>query len=442
MRKQRYPLTRSAEMQVAYAEATMPRFHEMLGHAIEFDRLPSMDAQAIVGAAQDIAREGGVPCSSTIVLVQQLRLRVNQGKMTMEDLQQASDLLDAVEDVGGIGDLDGLIKVVAPAIKGIGFMDAVEQTIQDMAQGGNAEEAAERFAKVAGVGKTRVSMGSTASFSIGDIMAAADSTIRDPLPTGVPELDIALGGGLERGSLTAFLGNPGDGKSLALCHVASESILSGYQVAYITLELAEEAIKQRVYANVLNMTPPEMKADPAEAVRRRRLLDGFLPNPLGTFRVLYMTPRVSTIAQMKQWLRDLERDFEENHLVLIVDYADKMVSSISGEKTSYKEQGVVYDQLRQLVVDRDGWGVTASQATGRQGRKKKLDIEDIADSMEKARVVDTLIPIIRGEEDIVQGTCRFKLSKRRNGAAHMEVGPLVMDPEHGRMVTISRNEPW
>jgi hypothetical protein len=442
VKKPRYPITRSAEMQLAYAEVTMPRFHEMLGHAIEADRLPSADAQALVGAAQAVARDGSMPCSSSVVAIQQLRLQVNAGKLSMEELQAASDLLDAVEDAGGVPDLDGLIQVVAPAIQGAAFMDAVEQTIQEMGQGATPGDAAERFAKIEGLGKARVSMGSSLGFTLEDITASAVSTLKDPLPTGIDELDIALGGGVERSSLAVFLGNPGDGKSLCLCHVASESILNGHSVAYVTLELSEAQIKQRVYANVLNMTPQEMLDSPHEAVRRRMLLDSHVLHPLGSFRVLYMTPRMGTVAQMRQWLKDLERDFNEHPEVLIVDYADKLSSKVGSDKSSYTEQGTVYDQLRNLVVERDGWGWTASQATGRAGRKKKLDIEDIADSMEKARICDTLIAICRGEDDVQQGTVRFRLPKRRNGAAHAEVGPLVMDPEHGRMVTISRSEPW
>lgn len=441
-------------MQVAYAEATNPRFHELLGHAIEYERLAWDDVALIVSAAQEVARDNEQPCASSVAVIQQLRLRVNAGKLSLEDMQSAADLLDAVEDVGGITDLDGLINTVAPAIRGVATMAALDATIQSVGQRPDPTEAAERFAAVAQIGKARVSKGTRLLWTPTQIAAAAASTVTDPLPTGIPELDVVLGGGIERASLAVFLANSGDGKSLALCHVAATNIWEGRKIAYVTAELGELAVIQRVQCNVLNMTAVDLAMNPQEGARRAGLLNGFLPVPIGDMRTLYVTPKVGTVSQIRQWLKDLKRDEDWEADALLVDYADKLGSSVGGgffanaAKGSYAVQGEIYQQLRDLVVELDHaqaggcWGWTASQTTGRQGRKKKLDIEDIADSMEKARICDTLVAIVRTDDDVSGGMCRFRLPKRRNGAAHQEVGPLTMDPEHGRMVTICRSEPW
>lgn len=447
VKKQRYPLTRSAAMQVAYAEATNPRFHELLGHAIEFERLAWEDVSLIVSAAQEIARDNELPCASSVAVIQQLRMRVNAGKLSLEDLQSAADLLDAVEDVGGITDLDGLINTVAPAIRSVATLAALDATIQAVGLKPDPIEAAERFAAVAQIGKARVAKGTKLIWSAADIAASAASTVTDPLPTGIPELDVILGGGTERASLAVFLANSGDGKSLALCHVAATGIWEGRKMAYVSAELSELQVKQRVYCNVLNMTAIDMAMNPQEGARRAGLLNGFLPNTIGDMRTLYVTPKVGTVSQIRQWLRDLKRDEGWEPEALLVDYADKLGAGGGAFentlKGTYGLQGVIYQQLRDLVVEElNCWGWTASQTTGRQGRKKKLDIEDIADSMEKARICDTLIAIVRNDDDVSSGMCRFRLPKRRNGAAHQEVGPLTMDPEHGRMVTLVRSEPW
>lgn len=446
MKKRRYPIARAAELQIAYAEACKPRFHELLGHAIEADRLPSEDARLIVAAAQDVARESGSPPGSLAVVVQQLRLRVNQGKMTIESMTSCEDALLAVEDLGGVPDLEGLIHTVAPAVRDAQFQDGVEATIQELGKGGDAEAAADRFAKIGLIGKARVATGTTAKWDISDITAAGLSTIRDPLPTGVTDLDVALGGGLERGTLGMFLGGSGDGKSLVLCHLSAEAIMEGRRVAYISLELGENQIKQRVYANILNMTAKDLAENAAEAVRRRQLLDAHFMKvgrpPIGAFRVIYMTPKVSSVSTIKGWLKDMTQQGEDFD-VIVVDYGDKLGASSTLEaKGTYHAQGSVTDQLRNLIIERDGWCWTASQTTGRQGRKKKIDLEDTADSMEKVRIADTVVAIQRGEDDITQNTVRFRLPKRRNGQAHVEVGPILMDQEHGRMVVIDRGEPW
>jgi len=430
-------------MQAAYACVTDPRFFEILGLAMEPDRLQDEDVKLLVWAAQEIYRVNDAPCASSVAAIQQLRLRVNAGKTTMESLQLASDLLDAVEDAGGIVDLEGLINTVAPAVRAVAHMVAVEETIQKVGAQGDPGEAADKFSTVAAIGKARVSRGIELSWSEEQVTAAAVTTITDPLPTGIPELDVVLGGGTERESLGVFLGNSGDGKSLALCHVAAEAIWDGRRVAYVTAELSELQVAQRVMCNVVNLTPTELAATPKEAVRRRALLNGFFhTHALGDFRCLYVTPKVGTVAQIKRWLVDVARDgFVPD--VLLVDYADKLAAKASGDaKSSYVEQGAVYQQLRNLVVELKIYGWTASQTTGRQGRKKKLDLEDVSDSMEKVRIADTVVALMRDDNDVQAGLIRFRLPKRRNGQAHVEVGPCVMDPEHGRIVTVSRVVPW
>ncbi len=449
MKKQRYPLTKQMSMLVAYAEATNPQFHEILGHAIEFERVPHEGAALVISAAQEVARNNDSPCASTVAVIQQLRNRVNAGKLTLEDLTAANDMLDAVEDCGGITDLDGLIATVTPAVKGVATMDALEQTIQSMGQAADPSEAADRFTAVANLGKAKVSKGIEATINVSQIAAAAATTVTDPLPTGITELDIALGGGTERSSLGVFLANSGDGKSLALCHVATQSLIDGHDTAYVTAELSELQIMQRVYCNMFGMTAVDMAMNPQEGERRGQALVSWclkegVGGRMGTFRVLYVTPKVGTVSQIRQWLKDLQRQHGFDPTVLLVDYADKLAAKATGDaaKGSYQEQGQIYQQLRDLVVEKNLWSWTASQTTGRQGRKKKLDIEDIADSMEKARICDTLVAIVRNDDDVQSGLCRFRLPKRRNGVAHQEVGPLTMDPEHGRMVAISRVEPW
>ncbi len=449
MRLSKYPITPEVEKLIAYAECSNPRFHEQIGHAIEPERMTAGPVANLVAAAQAIARDG-TPCGKPIYAIQQMRTQVHKGKITMEDLGEASDLLDAVEDAGGVSDLDGLIAVTLPAVQGVAYMAAVEQTVKEMGHGVSPGEAAERFEAIAQLGISRVSMGSGLSWDdTAAIAADAVSTVRDPLPTGITELDIILGGGAERASLGVVLGGPGDGKSLFLCHVATEAILEGRSVGYVTLELSEAAIKQRIRCNLVDMTAAEMAANPLEAQRRWQIMDALCKSAasssaLGSFHVVYMTPKVGSINQMKSWLEDIDRQWGATPEVLIVDYADKMTAKVpkGNEGSSYVEQGKVYDQLRSLVVDRDGWGWTASQTTGREGRKKKVDIEDMADSMEKARIADTVIAISRTQDDCDGGFTRFRLPKRRNGRAHEEVGPLSMDPERGRIVQVSRANPW
>lgn len=448
MSSAKYALTPEVERLVAYAECSDPRFHESLGHAVEADRLPTEACRHLVAAAQALALANGRPCSSPLYAIQHLKLLVNRGKITAEQLAACSAVLDMVEDAGGVRDVESLVDAAAPAVQHVAHMAAVEQTVKEIGHGVEPGSAAARFEAVAGIGKVRQSMGSALEWGdVGTIAADASSTIRDPLTTGVDELDGLLGGfGIERATLGVCLGGSGDGKSLFLCHVSVAALLEGVSVAYVTLELSESAIRQRVRANLVDMTPREMEADPLKAQQRYNVLLPSRANGIGRFRVMYMTPRTGTISMVKTWLERVEKEEGSRYDLIVVDYADKLTSKVrKGEEgSSYVEQGLVYTQLRNMVVERDGWGWTASQTTGREGRKKKVDLEDVSDSIEKIRVADTVVAISRSDEDVAAGQTKFRVPKRRNGEAHGETPSLAMDAEHGRIVAVHtrRNPPW
>jgi hypothetical protein len=437
--KGKYPLIRAVELQVALAMVSAPRFHDTIGFALEPDRMPSEDAKLAVDAAQAVARETHRSCPSPTLALQQLRWRVNQGQLTMEEMAGVADLYDLAEDMGGVPDVDSLISAVAPLVKKAKHQAAVEQTISEYGHSADPAEAAERFAEIAALGTRRVAPGSELLLDQDSILRAATATVRDPLSTGIMELDAILGGGLERGALGLLLANTGDGKSLELAHIAAEAAFSGHDVAYVTLEISEELVQQRLYCNLTNLTTDEIAKNPQEAARRMGLLKA---KGFGRVLVVYMTPGATTPAMIEAWLKEQERERAFKPELLIVDYQDKLVSSPNTQKHSYEDQKLVSEGLRNILVERDIWGWTASQAGGRQGRKKKLDLEDVADSMHKARIADLIIAILRTEEDCANGDVRFRVPKRRNGEAHGEVGPLPMDAAHGRMVAMSRSEPW
>lgn len=436
-----YPFTDIVTLQVCLAVSSNPRFYAALGHAIDPEKMANKAAGSIVQAARTLSK--AAPVTTPSAVLQHIRAQVQAGKVTFALLQEASDLLDTAEDAGGVPELDGFIALVKPILKHSAHKDAVEEVIQEYGKGGSVESAAEKLSKIAQIGLAVHDLGSAGEGDSADILAAADSTLKDPLATGMMEVDHMLEGGLERYALGAVMADSGDGKSMFLSHVASEAIFHGIDVAYVTLELSIPAIKQRIYCNLLNMTPRELLQDSGEAVRRYELLQK-RKTGLGGWRAVYMSPQVTTPQNIRTWLREVAKEYNFKPQLLVVDYADKMAGTVGTKKHAYEDQRDVWEGLRSIATNKEvDWLWTASQTTGRQGRKKlKRGGEDIADSMNKFRVADLFLSIVRTEEDCSAGMVRFQLPKRRNAAAHGEVGPLPMDAEHWRMVTVSRVEPW
>jgi hypothetical protein len=433
---EKYPFNKAFEAQIVLAEVSVPRFHEMVGHALEPDRMPAVEAINLIRAGQAVARTLGTGCSSATLALQNMRTLVHDGKLRMEDVTSAMDFIDRAEDVGGLDDIDALVQGVVPIVQRFAQQDALQQAFDDFGKGNGVSDTAERFEKVAALGKRKGTLGQTLSGSAKDIKSCASSIIRDPLPTGVFELDQFLKGGLERGSMGCAIGGEGAGKSLLLCHIATEALLLGIDAAYMTLELGEPNVKQRIYANLTNMTKEQLANNSEEAARRLSMLK------LGSLIVSYQTPKATTAASVRSWLKAVEQEHGFRPQLIVIDYADKLVSKMNTSRKSYEEMEYVYDSLRDMNIERDGWIWTASQMVRGASRNKKPDLDDVSDSKHKVRTPDLVIMLVRTEEDKEEGVIKFRVPKRRNEQAYGEVGPLPVDGEKGRIVVTCRPEPW
>lgn len=435
----KYPLTDSVECQVTLACATVPRFMKILGFAVEPDKMPKETSGIIVQAAQTLSKEN--PCSDPSLVLQHVQWRVSQGQLTTDQLEDCEDYLDLCEGLG-VEDVNALVTVVKPIIQRSLHEEAVDNAIEDFGKGRDIGKAAQEFAKISSLGTRTMGLGHEGQGLEADILESAAVSIENPLPTGITDVDIMLEGGLEEFGLGMVLGGSGDGKSLFLSSQSSEAIFNCLDTAIVTLELSEAAWRQRIYSNLLNMTPRELKKNPKEAARRYKLLQD-RPQGLGRWQVNYMTPLGTTPNDVRTWLRDLENERKFKPDLLIIDYADKMVSDQKNQR-SYEMMRDIYIELRKITHEEQlvRWVWTASQTRGREGRKKKTGLEDTSDSAWKFREPDLILGITRTEDDCADDQIRFNLPKRRNASAHGEVGPLPMDAERWRIAQIVRKEPW
>lgn len=432
----RYPFTKDIEAAIAFAEVSLPRFHDAVGHALDPDRMPSPEGANLIRAGQAIAKATGAGCPNPVLALQHMRTTVHAGRMRKEEVDAASAFLDQAEDSHGAQDMEALVAVVVPVIQRFAQQEALEAAFDDFGKGNGIHETADRFEKVASLGKRKGTIGQILSGSEDDVKACANSILRDPLPTGIPELDEFLKGGLERAAMGCIMGTEGAGKSLALCHFTVEALLRGIDSAYLSLELGIPNVKQRIYSNLTSMTKEQLGKNPTEASRRLQSLK------LGNLIVAYQTPKATTAASVKAWLRAVEKEHGFVPRLVVIDYADKLVSKLETNKRSYEEMEIVYDCLRDMIIERDGWLWTASQMTRGASKSKKPDLDDVSDSKHKVRTPDLVLSLIRSEQDKEDGVLKIGVPKRRNEQAFGTVGPLPLDEKYGRIVTVNRPEPW
>ena len=109
--------------------------------------------------------------------------------------------------------------------------------------------------------------------------------------------------------------------------------------------------------------------------------------------------------------------------VVALDYADKCTAP-SKDKSAYKVMELVYEGFRIWMHQTKKWGFTASQSTrGDKRSKKPKDLDDVADSINKVRVVDQVITLNLDDDDEM----KFHIAKNRFGRSRQTVGPLPTD---------------
>ena len=441
----RYGFTKEFEGAVVLAMVSQPRFYERAGYSVDPVAMNSGAAAKLVMAAQAVsARSGGGGCASSLFAVQHLKSLHHDGKLTVEELEECSDYLDWAEDEVDLPGVDEMVQEVAPYLKKAGYREALEQAIDTFGKSTDPspEDVAEAFSKAARIGKKGNGLGLRLRGTQEQILAAVRTFTEGRLKTGIYELDEALRGGLEKNAMGMVVAPSGAGKSLFLVHVAVEALIQGLNVAYVTLELSQAQVSQRFYANLTDMTKEEIAEDPQECGHRMEL---WYMEGLGDLRVIYQTPQATTPGHIRAWLKELDREDDFVPDLLVIDYADKMVHSLSNsnDRNGYKDAELVYEELRTIMVDRDGRVWTASQAKGEALHRARVTQKHTADSQMKNRVVDVAIGLARTVDDEANGQVRFRVNKRRDDEGFQEIGPIDWDAPRGRIAMVfGRENPW
>lgn len=191
--------------------------------------------------------------------------------------------------------------------------------------------------------------------------------VPDKVPFDLATLNKATQGGAERKTLNVLNAGTGVGKSLVLCHLASSYLLAGYNVLYITLELSEKKISQRIDANLLDIKIEDLpiitKAGYDQRATRLK------SKHLGKLIVKEYPTSCAGPAHFRHLIHELEvkKGFKPD--VVIVDYINLCISSRlkqSSYSDTYTYIKAIAEELRGLFVEFNvvGWSATQLNRTG------------------------------------------------------------------------------
>ena len=205
-------------------------------------------------------------------------------------------------------------------------------------------------------------------------------------------------GGVPQKTLNVCLAGTGVGKSLFMCHLAASSILEGKNVLYITLEMAEERIAERIDANLLDVTTDDLLALPKQMFddRVQRLKDKS-PGKL----IIKEYPTASAHSgHFRALLNELalKKSFKPD--VLFIDYLNICSSSRfkGGNISSYFYVKAIAEELRGLAVEFKLPIFTATQTTRTGFVSTDIGLEDTSESFGLPATADFMFALMTSEE--------------------------------------------
>ncbi len=429
-----YNFSPGFECAVISLACSKPRFYGRIAHELDPDMLNNAACKLALKAAHAINTDTGHGPSSTVLVIQRLRAWMADGKVAFEAISAVNDVFDDAEDAGLI-DEEGIIAELAPMLSLRIRDDAVQSAIESYAKHGDLAKVVAMESRAVRMGQVDTSVGTIlGSDSFSEIQKLREL---ERLKTGVVELDSVLDGGLQRAGLGVIIGGSGDGKSMMLSHISGVSILGGLHVAYATLELPVAVVLARIKSNLTGI-PINTILGPERGVAECKERLAKMAPRLGRCVVQEFPPQATTVEDLKDWVRRVEEQAGRAIDLLVVDYADKLTAKVKrGEKDSseYTMGLLVYEGLRTYSAERKMFCWTASQSTRQKDRKKKLDLNDVADSMHKIRVADLVITL-NLEDDGENPQITFNVAKHRTGRSRVTVGPLPAEYECGRVCSV------
>tara|TARA_A100001011_G_scaffold400655_1_gene517248 strand:- start:3957 stop:5339 length:1383 start_codon:yes stop_codon:yes gene_type:complete len=221
-------------------------------------------------------------------------------------------------------------------------------------------------------------------------------------------------GGLLNKTLNVALAGTGVGKSLFMCHMAASCISQGKNVLYITLEMAEERIAERIDANMMNVSMQDLK-DLSKSMYDERISK--IKNKVDGRLIIKEYPTASAHTGHFQALIDelkLKRNFTPE--IIFIDYLNICSSSRyrnGSNMNSYTIIKSIAEELRGLAVQCDLPIVTATQTTRGGYNNSDVELTDTSESFGLPATADLMFALISTEELEQQGHLMVKQLKNR-----------------------------
>ena len=221
----------------------------------------------------------------------------------------------------------------------------------------------------------------------------------DKIPFDLEFFDKVTKGGLPNKTLNIALAGTGVGKSLFMCHFASSVLLQGKNVLYITMEMAEEKIAERIDANLLNINMQDITDLPKQMFESK--VNDISKKTQGTLIIKEYPTAAAHSGHFKGLLNELALKKSFRPDIIFIDYLNICASSryrAASNVNSYSYIKAIAEELRGLAVEANLPIVSATQTTRSGFASSDVDLTDTSESFGLPATADLMFALISTEE--------------------------------------------
>ncbi len=223
--------------------------------------------------------------------------------------------------------------------------------------------------------------------------------VEERVPFDLEYLNAITKGGLPSKTLTCILAGTGVGKSLAMCHFAANNLMDNKKVLYITMEMAEERISERIDANLLDCSLDDLKDLPFKMYEKK--VERIRSKTEGKLIVKEYPTASAGAGHFRHLLNELrlKRNFVPD--IIYIDYLNICASSrmkYGSNVNTYMMIKSIAEELRGLAVEKNVPIVTATQTTRGGFTNSDPGLEDTSESFGLPATTDLMFALVSSEE--------------------------------------------
>ena len=236
----------------------------------------------------------------------------------------------------------------------------------------------------------------------------------DKIPFDLEYFNKITKGGLPNKTLNIALAGTGVGKSLFMCHMASSCLLDGHNVLYVTMEMAEEKIAERIDANLLNVPIQEITELPKVMFETK--VNNLSKKTQGKLIIKEYPTASAHSGHFRALLNELALKRSVKPDIIFIDYLNICASSRykgSANINSYTLVKSIAEELRGLAVEAEVPIVSATQTTRSGYGSSDVELTDTSESFGLPATADLMFALISTEELEQLGQIMVKQLKNR-----------------------------